>query len=139
MKKVKAIVKLQIEAGKANPAPPVGPVLAQQGINIGEFCQKFNEATKNQAGWVLPVEITVYEDRTYTFKVKAPLASELLKKAAGIEKGSGDPKKKTVGKITRDQLREIALKKMPDLNTKDVEKAMKILEGTAKNMGIKIE
>jgi len=139
MKKVKAIVKLQIEAGKANPAPPVGPVLAQQGINIGEFCQKFNEATKNQAGWVLPVEITVYEDRTYTFKVKAPLASELLKKAAGIEKGSGDPKKKTVGKITRDQLREITLKKMPDLNTKDVEKAMKILEGTAKNMGIKIE
>jgi large subunit ribosomal protein L11 len=139
MKKVKAIVKLQIEAGKANPAPPVGPVLAQQGINIGEFCQKFNEATKNQAGWVLPVEITVYEDRTYTFKVKAPLASELLKKAAGIEKGSGDPKKKIVGKITRDQLREIALKKMPDLNTKDVEKAMKILEGTAKNMGIKIE
>jgi large subunit ribosomal protein L11 len=139
MKKVKAIVKLQIEAGKANPAPPVGPVLAQQGINIGEFCQKFNEATKNQAGWVLPVEITVYEDRTYTFKVKAPLASELLKKAAGIEKGSGDPKKKTVGKITRDQLREIALKKMSDLNTKDVEKAMKILEGTAKNMGIKIE
>jgi large subunit ribosomal protein L11 len=139
MKKVKAVVKLQIEAGKANPAPPVGPVLAQQGINIGEFCQKFNEATKNQAGWVLPVEITVYEDRTYTFKVKAPLASELLKKAAGIEKGSGDPKKKIVGKITRDQLREIALKKMPDLNTKDVEKAMKILEGTAKNMGIKIE
>jgi len=138
MKKVKAIVKLQIEAGKANPAPPVGPVLAQQGINIGEFCQKFNEATKNQAGWVLPVEITVYEDRTYTFKVKAPLASELLKKAAGIEKGSGDPKKKIVGKITRDQLREIALKKMPDLNTKDVEKAMKILEGTAKNMGIDI-
>ncbi|MGC9031197.1 MAG: 50S ribosomal protein L11 [Minisyncoccia bacterium] len=138
-KKIKSVVKLEIEAAKANPAPPIGPVLAQHGINIGEFCQKFNEATKNQLGWVLPVEITVYEDRTYNFKVKQPLTSDLLKKAAGIEKGSGESKKKMVGKISKEKLKEIAIKKMPDLNTKDIEKAMKIIEGTAKNMGIKIE
>jgi large subunit ribosomal protein L11 len=139
MKKVKAIVKLQIKAGEATPAPPVGPALAPQGINIAEFCQRFNEATKNQMGWVLPIEITIYEDRTYNFKLKQPPAAELLKKMAGIEKGSGEPQKTRVGKITRQQLREIAQRKMPDLNADSLEQAMKIIEGTAKNMGIAIE
>ncbi len=139
MKKIKAIIKLQIPAGQATPAPPVGPALAQQGLNISEFCQKFNEATKNQEGWTCPVEITVYEDRTYDLKFKQPPASELLKKAAGIEKGSGEPNRKKVGKITKAQLREIAEKKMADLNTDTIEQAMKIIEGTAKNMGIIIE
>jgi len=139
MKKIKAIVKLQIPAGQATPAPPVGPSLAQHGLNIAEFCQKFNEVTKNQAGWTLPVEITVYENRTYEFKVKQPPASELLKKAAGIEKGSGEPQKTKVAKITRAELRKIAEQKMEDLNTDDVQKAMKVIEGTAKNMGITIE
>ena len=139
MKKIKAIVKLQIPAGQATPAPPVGPALAQHGLNIAEFCQKFNEATKEKQGFTCPVEITVYEDRTYDFQTKQPPASELLKKAAGIEKGSGEPHKKKAGKITRVQLREIAEKKMPDLNTADPEKAMKIIEGTAKNMGITVE
>jgi len=138
MKKVKAVVKLHIPAGKANPAPPIGPALAQHGINISEFCQKFNEETKDKIGWKLPVVITVYEDRTYEYKIKTPLTSELLKKAAKIEKGSGTPNKKKVGKITRAQLREIAEKKLPDLNTRDIEKAMKIIAGTAKNMGIEI-
>ncbi len=138
-KKVKAIVKLQIQAGQATPAPPVGPVLAQHGVNIGEFCQKFNDATKNSQGFKIPVEITVYGDRTYDFSLKQPPASELLKKAAGIEKGSGEPNKTKVAKITRAQLREIAQKKLPDLNTDDVEQAMKIIEGTAKNMGITVE
>jgi len=138
MKKIKAVVKLQIPAGQATPAPPVGPSLAQHGLNIMEFCQKFNEVTKNQMGWTLPVEITVYENRTYDFKVKQPPASELLKKAAGIEKGSGTPNKTKVAKITRAQLREIAEKKLPDLNADNIESAMKIIEGTAKNMGITI-
>jgi len=139
MKKIKAVVKLQIPAGQATPAPPVGPSLAQHGLNIMEFCQKFNEVTKNQMGWTLPVEITVYENRTYDFKVKQPPASELLKKAAGIEKGSGTPNKTKVAKITRAQLREIAEKKLPDLNADNIESAMKIIEGTARNMGITIE
>ncbi len=139
MKKIKAIVKLQIPAAKATPAPPVGPALAQHGVNISEFCQKFNDITKNQSGFKLPVEITVYADRTYDFKVKQPLAAELLKKAAGIEKGSGTPNKIKVAKITKSQLKEIAQKKMPDLNTIDIEQAMKIIEGTAKNMGIEVE
>lgn len=139
MKKIKAIVKLQIPAGKATPAPPVGPALAPHGLNISEFCQKFNESSKNQQGWKLPVEITVYEDRTYNFEIKQPLASELLKKAAAVEKGSGEPNKKKVGKITKFQLEEIAKKKMPDLNTDDIQQAKKIIEGTAKNMGITIE
>ena len=139
MKKVKAIIKLQIPAGQATPAPPVGPSLAQHGLNIGEFCQKFNELTKSQMGWTLSVEITVYENRTYDLKIKQPPASELLKKAAGIEKGSGEPQKTKVGKITKAQLREIAEKKKTDLNTEDVEKAMKIIEGTVKQMGIEIE
>jgi len=138
MKKIKAVVKLQIPAGQATPAPPVGPSLAQHGLNIMEFCQKFNEVTKNQMGWTLPVEITVYENRTYDFKVKQPPASELLKKAAGIEKGSGEPQKTKVAKITRAQLREIAEKKLPDLNTDNIEQAMKIIEGTARQMGITI-
>ena len=139
MKKVKAIVKLQIPAGQATPAPPVGPALAPHGLNIGEFCQKFNEATKDKEGFTIPVEITVYEDRTYEFKLKSPLASELLKKAAGIEKGAGEPNRIKVGKITRAQLKEIAEKKMADLNAENIEAAMKIIEGTAKNMGITIE
>lgn len=139
MKKIKAIIKLQIPASQATPAPPVGPALGQHGLNIAEFCQKFNEATKDRVGFIIPVEITVYEDRSYDFKLKQPPVSELLKKAAGIEKGSGEPNKKKVGKISRAQLREIAQKKMEDLNTTDLEKAMKIVEGTAKSMGITIE
>ena len=138
-KKVKTIIKLQIPAGKATPAPPVGPVLAQYGLNISEFCQKFNDATKDSTGFKIPVEIIVYEDRTYDFNPKQPLSSELLKKVAGIEKGSGEPNRKKVAKITKMQLREIALQKMPDLNTDNVEQAIKIIEGTARNMGIEVE
>jgi len=137
-KQIKTVVKLQIQAGKATPAPPVGPALAPHGLNISEFCQKFNDATKAQAGFVIPVEVTIFVDRTYNLKFKKPPASELLKKAAGIEKGSGEPNKKKVGKITKAQLREIAQTKLEDLNTDDVEKAMKIIGGTAKNMGIEI-
>src|SRR4030042_3752597 len=131
-KKVKAIVKLQIKAALATPAPPVGPVLAQYGVNLSEFCQRLNDATKNNQGFVIPVEITVFEDRTYTFVLKQPPAAELLKKAAGIEKGSSTPNKTKVAKISKAQLREIALKKMPDLNADNVESAMKIIEGTAR-------
>ncbi|MBM3250701.1 MAG: 50S ribosomal protein L11 [Candidatus Nealsonbacteria bacterium] len=138
-KKIKTIVKLQIPAGQATPAPPVGPALAQHGVNISEFCQKFNNLTKEQSGFVIPAEVTVYEDRTYDIKLKQPPASELLKKAAAIEKGSGVPNKTKVGKITRAQLKEIAQKKMPDLNTDDIEQAMKIIEGTARNMGIEVK
>jgi large subunit ribosomal protein L11 len=139
MKKVKAIVKLQLLAGKATPAPPVGPALAQHQLNISEFCQKFNEASKNMEGFKIPVEIKVYENRTYDFRLKQPATSDLLRKAAGIEKGSGEPNKTKVAKISRAQLREIAQKKLPDLNTEDIEAAMKTIEGTAKNMGITIE
>jgi len=138
-KKVKAIVRLQIQAGKATPAPPVGPVLAQHQMNISEFCQKFNEATRSQEGFVIPVEITVYEDRTYTFILKQPPAADLLKKAAAIEKGSGTPNKVKVAKITKEQLRKIAEQKMPDLNADSIEQAMKIIEGTARSLGITIE
>ncbi|OGZ73444.1 MAG: 50S ribosomal protein L11 [Candidatus Staskawiczbacteria bacterium RIFCSPLOWO2_01_FULL_38_12b] len=138
-KEIKAVVKIQIQAGKANPAPPVGPALAQHGLNIAEFCQKFNEATKDQMGYVIPAQVTIYKDRSYTFTLKTPLASELLKKAAGIEKGSGEPNKKMVGKVTKTQLKEIAEKKLKDLNTTDIEQAMKIIAGTAKNMGIEIK
>ncbi len=139
MKKIKAVVKVQIQAGQANPAPPLGPALAQHGVNISEFCQKFNDATKNQTGFKLPVEITIYEDKSYNFKIKQPPAAELLKKIAAIEKGSGTPNKKKAAKITKAQLKEIAEKKMPDLNAFDIEAAMKIIEGTAKQMGIEIE
>jgi len=138
-KKIKAVVKIQLQAGKATPAPPVGPALAPHGLNISEFSRKYNEATKKQMGFTIPVEITIYEDRTYTFVTKQPPSSELLKKAAGIEKGSGEPNKTKVGKITREQLKKIAEQKMADLNTEDIEEAMKIIEGTAKNMGITIE
>jgi large subunit ribosomal protein L11 len=138
-KAVKTIIKLQIQAGVANPAPPVGPALGQHGVNIQQFCQQFNEATKDMTGDVIPAEITIYEDRTFDFKLKTPPASALLKKAAGIEKGSGDPLKKKVGKITKAQLRQIAEKKMVDLNAEDVESAEKIIAGTARSMGIEIE
>ena len=138
-KKIKAVVKLQIPAGKATPAPPVGPALAPHGLNISEVCQKFNDLTKDQSGFIIPVEITVYQDRSYELKLKQPPASELLKKAAGIEKGSGVPNKTKVAKITKNQLKEIAQRKMPDLNTSDIEQAMKIIEGTAKSMGIDVE
>ncbi|MCL5011062.1 MAG: 50S ribosomal protein L11 [Patescibacteria group bacterium] len=137
-KKIKSLVKLHIEATKATPAPPIGPALAPHGINISEFCKQFNDASKNQAGFKLPVDIMIYEDRTFDFKLKTPLTSQLLKKAVGIEKGSGQPNKKKVGKITREQLKEIAKTKLPDLNTKDIERATNIVAGTAKSLGLEI-
>jgi len=138
MKKIKTIIKLHIPAAKATPAPPVGTALAPHGLNIAEFCQKFNDLTKDKVGFKIPVEITIFEDRSYALRTMQPVVSELLKKAAGIEKGSGTPNKKKVAKITRAQLREVAQKKIEDLNTSDIESAMKIIEGTAKNMGIEI-
>ncbi len=138
-KKIKKIVRLHIAAGAATPAPPVGPTLAQHGVNIGEFCKKFNDATKDKTGFKLPVDITVYEDRSYDFKLHQPPASALLKKAAGIEKGSGEPNKTKVGKITKAQLQEIAKQKMEDLNANTLEAATKIIEGTARQMGIMVE
>lgn len=138
-KKIKAKIKLQITGGQANPAPPVGPALGQHGLNISEFCQKFNEATKNQMGEIVPVEITVYEDRSYDFITKVAPASALIKKAAQVSKGSGKPLTEKVGSITRAQLKEIAEKKMPDLNAVTIEGAMNILAGTARNMGIEIK
>ncbi|MBI3120021.1 MAG: 50S ribosomal protein L11 [Candidatus Kerfeldbacteria bacterium] len=137
-KPVKTMIKLQIPAGKANPAPPIGPALGQHGVNIQDFCAKFNEQTKELGGDITPVEITVFEDRTFTFKLKTPPASELLKKAAGIEKGAGNPLTQKVGKVTRDQVREIAERKLPDLNANDVDAAIRIIEGTARQMGIEI-
>jgi large subunit ribosomal protein L11 len=137
-KKIKTVVKLQIPAGQANPAPPVGPALGQHGLNIAEFCAKFNEATKSKMGEITPVEITIFEDRTYTFITKTPPASELLKKAAGIQKGSGQTLKTKVGKVTKAQIKEIAEKKMSDLNAKDIEGACKTIEGTARQMGIEV-
>ncbi len=138
-KKVVAIIKLALNAGKANPAPPIGPALGQHGVNIMMFCKEYNARTADQAGTVIPVEISVYEDRSFTFVLKTPPASVLIQKAAGIERGSGEPNKKTVGSITRAQLREIAQTKMPDLNANDVEMAMNIIEGTARNMGVTIK
>jgi large subunit ribosomal protein L11 len=135
MKKIVAIVKLQIPAGKATPAPPVGPALGQHGVNI---CKSYNEKTAKQVGTIVPVEITVYADRTFTFVTKTPPASVLLKKAAGLEKGSGEPNKKKVGKVTHRQIREIAEAKLADLNTKDLEAAMRMIEGTARSMGIEV-
>ncbi len=137
-KKIKTVIKLQIKAGAANPAPPVGPALGQHGLNIQEFCVKFNEATKDKGGEVTPVEITVFEDRTYTFKLKTPPAAELLKKAAGIAKGSGKPLTEKVGKVTKAQVREIAQKKMPDLNAITIDGAIKTVEGTARQMGLEV-
>lgn len=137
-KPIKTILKLQIQAGAANPAPPIGPALGQHGVNIAQFCQQFNEASKNMVGSIVPAEITIYEDRTFEFKLKTPPASDLLRKAAGAEKGSGNPLKNKIGKVNKDQIREIAEKKMVDLNANDVEAAMKIVEGTARSMGIEI-
>ncbi|MDP3956610.1 MAG: 50S ribosomal protein L11 [bacterium] len=138
-KPIKTTLKLQLEAGKANPAPPVGTALGPHGVNIQEFCKQFNEATKDMTGDIVPAEITVYEDRSFTFKLKTPPASALLRKAAGIEKGSGEPHKTKVGKVTKADVRAIAERKMVDLNANDVEAAMKIIEGTARSMGIAVE
>ena len=137
-KSIKTVIKLQIPAGQANPAPPIGPALGQHGLNIQEFCAKFNQATKDKSGDIIPVEITVYEDQTYDFKLKTPPASDLLRKAAGIEKGSGQPHKDKVGQVSREQIRRIAERKMEDLNADSIEAAMKIIEGTAHSMGIEI-
>jgi len=137
-KKIKTILKLQIEAGKANPAPPIGPALGQHGVNIAEFCKQFNDVSKDKGNDVIPVELTIFEDRSFTFKLKTPPASDLLRKAAGIEKGSGVPNKNIVGSITRDQLKQIAERKMEDLNAFSVDQAVKIIEGTARSMGITV-
>jgi large subunit ribosomal protein L11 len=137
-KKIKTIIKLQLAAGAATPAPPVGTALGPQGINIQDFCKQFNDRTKEMHGDVVPAEITVYEDRSFTFVLKTPPASALLKKAAGIEKGSKDPLKTKVGKVTRTDIRSIAQKKMPDLNANDLDAAEKIIRGTARNMGIEV-
>lgn len=137
-KKVVAMIKLALPAGKANPAPPVGPALGQHGVNIMAFCKEYNAKTADQAGMVVPVEISVFEDRSFTFVLKTPPASVLIKKAAGVERGSSEPNKQRVGSISRAQLQEIAQTKMPDLNANDIEAAMKIVEGTARNMGVAI-
>ncbi len=137
-KEVVAKVKLQIPAGQANPAPPVGSALGPHGVNIMEFCKQFNDATKDKAGLIIPVVITIYKDRTFTFELKTPPAAILLKRAAGVAKGSGEPNKKKVGKVTKSQVREIAEIKMPDLNANDIEAAMRIIEGTARSMGIEV-
>jgi large subunit ribosomal protein L11 len=138
-KKIQKLIKLQIPAGKANPAPPIGPALGQAGINIQEFCTKFNNDSKDKMGDIIPVEILVYEDKSYSFIMKTPPASALIKKAAGISKGSKEPHKDKVGKITKKQLQEIAELKMQDLNANSVEGAMKIIAGTARSMGITVE
>jgi large subunit ribosomal protein L11 len=137
-KKVTAIIKLALQAGKANPAPPVGPALGQHGVNIMMFCKEYNAKTADKAGMVIPVEISVFEDRSFTFILKTPPASVLITKAAKIDKGSAEPRKVKVGSITKDQLREIAETKMPDLNANDIEAAMKIIAGTARNMGVTV-
>ena len=138
-KKVKTVIKLQVPGGKATPAPPIGPALGQHGLNIQEFCTKFNDATKDKGGDIIPVEISVYEDRSFDFITKTPPAAELLKKAAGLKKGSGKPLQEKVGKVTKKQVEEIANIKMPDLNAKDLPGAMKIVEGTARQMGLTVE
>jgi large subunit ribosomal protein L11 len=138
-KKVSAVIKLQVSAGKANPAPPVGPALGQHGVNIMEFCKAFNEKTASQAGMVIPVVITVYEDRTFTFITKTPPASILIKKAMNIERGSGVPNLQKIGTIKRSKIREIAELKMPDLNAANIESAMRMVEGTARSMGVVVE
>ncbi|PZD74373.1 50S ribosomal protein L11 [Acaryochloris thomasi RCC1774] len=137
-KKVVALIKLAIPAGKANPAPPIGPALGQHGVNIMMFCKEYNARTSDKVGLVVPVEISVFEDRSFTFILKTPPASVLIKKAAGIEKGSGEPQSVKVGKITKAQLQDIAETKMPDLNANDIEAAMKIVAGTARNMGVTV-
>ena len=137
-KRLTAVIKLQINAGAATPAPPVGPALGQHGVNIMEFCKAYNAATESQRGNVIPVEISVFEDRSFTFVTKTPPAARMLLKAAGVDKGSGEPHKTKVGTVTKDQVREIAETKMPDLNANDIEAAMKIVEGTARSMGITV-
>lgn len=137
-KKVTAVVKLQIPAGKANPAPPVGSALGPHGVNIMGFCKEFNEKTANQPGMIIPAEITIYEDRSFSFILKTPPAAVLLLKAAGVEKGSGVPNRTKVAQVSQDQVREIATLKMPDLNAADVESAMRMIEGTARSMGITV-
>ncbi len=138
-KKVMTIIKLQIPAGAANPAPPVGPALGQHGVNIMEFCKAFNAQTQAQSGTIIPVEISVYEDRSFTFITKTPPAAVLLREAAGVDKGSGEPNRDKVATLPRDKVREIAELKLPDLNANDIEAAMKIIEGTARSMGIEIQ
>lgn len=138
-KEIVAQVKLQIPAGGATPAPPVGPALGQHGVNIMEFCKAFNDATKSQAGTIIPVIVTIYKDRSFSFILKTPPASVLLKKKAGLAKGSGEPNKVKVGKVTKKDIEEIARLKMPDLNTDSIEAAMRIIEGTARSMGIEVE
>ena len=138
-KKVAALIKLQINAGQATPAPPIGPALGQHGVNIMEFCRAYNAQTEGQRGNVIPVEITVYEDRSFTFVTKTPPAAELIKKAAGVPKGSGEPHKTKVGKLTAAQVREIAQTKLEDLNASDLDQASKIIAGTARSMGITVE
>ncbi len=137
-KKISGVIKLNIPAGKGTPAPPVGPALGQAGINMMEFLKKFNEMTAPQMGMVMPVEITVFEDRSYSFVVKQPLTTDLIKKAIGLEKGASNPGKEIVKQITKDQLRAVAQQKMPDLNTNDVEQAMKIIAGSCRQMGVKV-
>jgi large subunit ribosomal protein L11 len=137
-KKVLALVKLQLRAGQATPAPPVGTALGQHGVNIMEFCKAYNEATQHQMGQVIPVELTIYEDRSFTFITKQPPAAELLKQAAGVEKGSAEPNRDKVATVTRDQIRQIAETKMKDLNARDLDAAMKVIEGTARSMGIEV-
>ena len=138
-KAIKTIVKLQIPGGAANPAPPIGPALGQHGVNIAQFCQQFNEATKDMVGTIIPAEINIYEDRTFDFKLKTPPASDLLRKAAGVTKGSANPLKIKVGTVTEAQVREIAERKMEDLNTENVEQASNIIKGAARSMGIEIK
>ncbi|MAU81504.1 50S ribosomal protein L11 [Gordonia sp. Z-3] len=138
-KKLAGIIKLQIQAGAANPAPPVGPALGQHGVNIMEFCKAYNAATESQRGNVIPVEISVYEDRSFDFKLKTPPAAKLLLKAAGLQKGSGEPHTKKVGKVSMDQIREIAKTKQEDLNATDIDQAAKIIAGTARSMGITVD
>jgi large subunit ribosomal protein L11 len=137
-RKVLTLIKLQVPAGQANPAPPVGPALGQHGVNIMEFCKSFNAQTQQDAGTIIPVEITVFEDRSFTFITKTPPAAVLIKQAIGIDKGSGEPNRNKVGKISRDQIRQIAEQKMPDLNAHDVDQAAKIIEGTARSMGVDV-
>ena len=138
-KKIKSIVKLQIPAGQANPAPPVGPVLGQNGVNIMEFCKEFNERTKGQMGSIIPAVITIFEDRSFTFVTKQPPVTDMIKKALKLEKGSGVPNKTKVGKLSKQQLEDIAKAKMPDLNTEDIDQAVKIIAGSARQMGVEIE
>jgi len=138
-KKVKAVVKLQISAGKATPAPPVGPALGPYGINIMAFCKEYNERTGSQEGYIIPVDLTIYEDRSFTFVTKMPPVSDLVRRALGVEKGSGNPGSEVIGKLSGEAVREIARTKMKDLNTTDLEKAVKIVAGTARSMGVEVE